>query len=279
MIGITLSGGLGNQMFQYAAAYSLARRCGTDVAVNTSDYWHAKKYQKFELWRFPSINLKPISRAKAVTLQILLRGRLISAPTPTYVRESLGFDRAFFECGNGSQLCGYFQSIKYFGKHLSDLRSALSLKQFLLPSAARALDQFTCGREVVSVHVRRGDYLQLPIFQLNSDQYYKDAIGFFDKNALFIVISDDLTWCRSHPAFRKKNVYFLSDLGIECTAAIQEMALMSCCNHNIIANSTFSWWAGLLNTSENKKVVMPRQWLAQYTADQCGLSVPGWTQV
>ena len=78
--------------------------------------------------------------------------------------------------------------------------------------------------------------------------------------------------------FRAPDILFLSDLDIECTDGIGEMAMMSMCSHHIIANSTFSWWAAYLNTNPNKRVVMPRQWLAAHDADECGIDVPGWMQ-
>ena len=158
MIGVKLSGRLGNQMFQYAAAFSLAKRHRTEIVLDTSNYWSSQKHSEFELWRFPTLGLRPISRVEGFTKHLLLKSRAIRTRKPTFYKESLGFEPSFFDCPDGTQLYGYFQSVRYFESHQGDIKKTFSLERFAPYAAQRSLRNQLRKREIVSIHVRRGDY-------------------------------------------------------------------------------------------------------------------------
>ena len=108
--------------------------------------------------------------------------------------------------------------------------------------------------ETCSIHVRRGDYLGLnghhPVCDL---EYYNKSINLFDKNTKFLVFSDDIKWCQEN--FKGENFIFISG-----NRDFIDIWLMSLCQNNIIANSTFSWWGAWLNQNINKKVIAPSKW-------------------
>jgi len=108
--------------------------------------------------------------------------------------------------------------------------------------------------ETVSLHIRRGDYLRTqdhhPVCSLD---YYMDALSKFrDKEYKFIVFSDDVDWCRNN--FNEDFIF------TEGNTDYEDMWLMSLCDHNIIANSSFSWWGAWLNDNPNKRVIAPKKW-------------------
>ena len=111
----------------------------------------------------------------------------------------------------------------------------------------------------VSLHVRRGDYLNLKNIGVLDVDYYKQAVAYIRKNVekpTFYIFSDDLDWC-------KKSLGFLDDcIYVDRTETeIDDLKLMSCCQHNIIANSSFSWWGAWLNKNPKKTVIAPKSWL------------------
>lgn len=143
---------------------------------------------------------------------------------------------------------GYFQSEKYFSHCRQDIVNA-----FQIP--------YKKAEGFVSIHVRRADYLQYadkhpPV----TYEYIKEAVLMFIEKGYksFVVCSDDLKWCRV--MFKGLEVYGAVFSYSSTNDPIQDLALMSCCEHNIISNSSFSWWAGWLNQNEDKIVVAPKIW-------------------
>ena len=109
-------------------------------------------------------------------------------------------------------------------------------------------------KNVVSLHVRRGDYLLLSNFHHNLESsYYKNAINQFPIDTKYLVFSDDINWCKT--IFDGDEYIF-----VENQSDIMDLYLMSLCKHNIIPNSTFSWWAAFLNKNNNKKIIVPSIW-------------------
>ena len=136
----------------------------------------------------------------------------------------------------------YFQDIKWFEEH------EVLVKQYFSNGIGM--------RDEVSIHVRRGDYLDFQdIYQnLSKTDYYERAIMEFPKDTKFIVFSDDIEWCKTCPAFQGPQFTFS-----EGRNEIDDFNLMASCHHNILANSTFSWWAAYLNKHTDKIVICPKQ--------------------
>jgi hypothetical protein len=144
---------------------------------------------------------------------------------------------------DGLTLFGYFQSERYFDDFADDIRKEFTFKD--------SID--STGEGVVAVHVRRGDYTTLqdhhPLCTLD---YYKRAMDMFEGHS-FLVFSDDIDWCR-------ENIKGPKVMYSEENSAARDLQLMASCDHNIIANSSFSWWGAWLNENQDKKVVAPKQW-------------------
>ncbi len=156
------------------------------------------------------------------------------------------FEEISYE-GGALQLSGYFQTEKYFKQYRNEITKVFGFKWEPI-------------KNKVSLHVRRGDYVQGTPFEPIEMDYITSAINYFREKGYFsfVVFSDDIDWC-------KKNVN--SNLFTDCTMEYSEgqsefsdMHHMQCCEHNIIANSTFSWWGAWLNQNPDKIVVAPTKW-------------------
>ena len=280
MIRVQLQGRLGNQMFQYATALSLARRHGVGVEVDVTSYMHPRQRAAFELWRFQRLGLVPISITAALTSQVKRRLLVERAPAVTFRMQGLGFDNMVTTLPDGSVLQGWFQSERYFPGVAGEIRALFDLSAFRLPRGEQQLSRLRRQGEVVALHVRRGDYVGTEMFDVGLTSYYAAAIERMraTSDRTFLVFSDDIAWCREQLIFKGEHFEFL-DREHETTPPVHEMALMACCDHHIISNSTFAWWAAWLATSSRRAVILPRQWLSRYDAEQCGLSFPGWIEL
>tara|TARA_B100000963_G_scaffold349520_1_gene358671 strand:+ start:824 stop:2344 length:1521 start_codon:yes stop_codon:yes gene_type:complete len=148
-------------------------------------------------------------------------------------------------------LNGYFQSYKHFEDSQNEIKDMLNIDQL----KAHVIKKYGDFSDYVSLHVRRGDYIKLSEFHnVLCIEYYKKAMSQFEKDVKFLVFSDDLAWCKANMPFVER-VKFVS-----CDYDYEEMLLMSTCKSNIIANSTFSWWAAWLNNNDNKVVIYPEKW-------------------
>ncbi len=159
---------------------------------------------------------------------------------------------------------GFWQTEKYFLpiekdiRRLFAFRPTLSEKSAAVQSALQAQEPASLS---ASIHVRRGDFLHVKSFQVCTETYYNNAISYVLKNhsvSAFYVFSDDMDWCRKNLDFCGTKTIFVDwNIGAD---SWQDMALMSLCRCNIIANSSFSWWAAWLNDNSDKKVIAPSIW-------------------
>jgi len=209
-------GWLGNQMFQYAAAYALSLRAGTPCA-------------------FPSNtpNLHKVFNLSA---------KKKSDPAPTYFEESFSYSPLPVPEGD-IKLHGYFQSEKYFADYADEIRKEFTFrKKMKAPSTS-----------MVSIHVRRGDYLNLSDHHpVCTSEYYEEAMSKFN-GCNFLIFSDDKRWCLKN--FNKENC----KISLNSDPA-EDLQLMSLCDHHILANSSFSWWGAWLGRNKDKKVIAPKDW-------------------
>lgn len=161
-------------------------------------------------------------------------------------------------------LLGYFQSEKYFSDFKQDIHSLFTPKN---------LDKISEQKNKVSIHVRRTDYLKFPNHHPTMTmQYYEKAMSLFDAGTTFVVCSDDINWCKKR--FIGSRFEFSDNKD-----PILDLILQIKCGHNIIANSSFSWWGAWMN--KNNKVIAPKKWfgpaLAQH--DTKDLYPNGWILV
>lgn len=271
MIRIFFRGGLGNQMFQYAAGYQLARIHKTELCFDTSWYHYPVK-RKFLLRRF-GIQAPEIKSAMSFMAVCAFKQpwQKIFKVLPVYSAPDAVFDSAFFGLGPDCMLFGWFTSKKYFKDVESDIREAFSFEHIVLPQAAMENRTRIKESNAVAVHVRRGDYLKHPELNVCTESYYKRAIEHMKsrlEKPVFFFFSDDIEWCKS--VFTGKDA-----VDGETPAAIADplidLLLMSSCNHHIISNSTFAWWGAWLGKNSDQIVIAPDPWFA---ADISGKDIP-----
>jgi hypothetical protein len=151
-------------------------------------------------------------------------------------------------------LRGYFQSEKYFKHNRKEILDLFSPIPQINTLFEKKYKDIIHKDGVVSVHIRRGDYLKFSDFHANiGSEYYTKAMSSFPSNTTFVFFSDDIEWCKE--TFKgDQNVF------IEKQDDVLDLYLMSKIKNNIIANSSFSWWAAWLNENEEKKVIAPKVW-------------------
>ena len=173
------------------------------------------------------------------------------------------FEKEILDLSGDVYINGYWQSEKYF---LNIKSLIIDEFQVHAPLAGKNKDMAhrIQNTESVSIHIRRGDYVSNPVFSsvigICSLDYYKKAIDFFNASLrlpLYYIFSDDIEWARAN--LKKENTFIYVDHNNE-TNCSEDLRLMSLCKHNIIANSSFSWWGAFLNQNIKKKVVAPKIW-------------------
>lgn len=276
MIVVRLMGGMGNQMFQYAAARALSLRLGRDLCYDLSYLCHAAEgtVRRFELDHFRCqgkpldglANLRFGSRSGA-PLHHRLLARLISSIQPhrLYEEPSIMFDPAAQSLPDNTVLTGRFQSPHYFDGFEATLREDFRLATDL-SAEGQALITAVRQRTSIGVHVRRTDYVDSAayrnVIQALPLEYYQKALdqirSEIGKDATIYVISDDIAWCRSQPTFSQCDEFV--DLSYTPHPHIEEFAVLSSCQHFVISNSTFAWWAAWLAPDRNKTVIAPTRW-------------------
>ena len=267
-------GGLGNQMFQYAAGRGLSLARGVPLYIDIADFRGYHLHQGFELERVFSCAIsyaesehrravlglqasriirRAIARPK---LRFMHSHHLIVEPTFNYWP---GITDVTLPC----YLQGYWQSERYFAKEANAIRADFVFRNHLSGKNI-AVASHISGLNSVSLHVRRGDYASNP--KSNSQHgtcslaYYDEAIRYMCGHVAspsFIIFSDDLNWAKANLRIKAPCLYIAHNRGGE---SYNDMHLMSLCRHHIIANSSFSWWGAWLNPRKGKTVVAPRSW-------------------
>ena len=258
-------GGLGNVMFIVANCFALSKKYKVKLRFYcNANVWRDGKrrmiqcYKMFEKFDIDCVN----NRKSGITFR-----------EPYFFYESITLDRRIHNC-----VYGYFQSYKYFDAYKSEFIKMLNnpykdevdhlLTEYLLkqmanndgksespPRPSKKIQQL----EFVSIHVRRTDYLALSDIHLNLDiAYYEEAISHFSKEkSIFLIFSDDVEFIQREPLFKNLvNKYIITDDQDDEYC----FWLMAACDHNIIANSSYSWWASYINSNPNKLVVSPSKW-------------------
>jgi hypothetical protein len=276
MIISQIIGGLGNQMFQYAAGRALSLERNQPLLLDIARFAGYGLHQGFELER---VFLRQVKIAtKAEVYSILgwqsLPGikRVLARPCMTaFLRDGFVVEPHFHywpeinQVPNDCYLVGHWQSEKYFQKHSSKIRADFTFKLPLSGKNADIAEQI--GRvNAVSLHVRRGDYVKNPkttaTHGLCSLDYYHTAIRYIYETVeqpYFFIFSDDMAWVKEHLKIDAPCQYVDHNQGKE---SFNDMHLMSLCKHHIIANSSFSWWGAWLNSSPEKIVIAPNKWFA-----------------
>jgi len=254
-IDIGTNGRYGNQMFQYAAMIGIATKQGLNYGVDYKKNGDSQTWDKF--------HTDNTYLQLAVNKPFNLSAPQVDVEYPTINEGGFNFNETLFHTGDNVKLRGYFQTVKYF-EHCQDLiRKEFTFKKEITDVSNQFLENKR-DHETVSIHVRRCDYLKYTWHGICDIQYYTKAITnhFSDKSYNFIVITDDIAWCKS--TFVGNNNFSISESGNQFV----DMSIMSMCDHHIIANSTFSWWGSWLNNNPNKKIVAPATWFREHLSKQ-----------
>ena len=282
MIISQVIGGLGNQMFQYAAGRALSVELGQPLRLDIANFAEYGLHHGFELKRV--FHCKVDTATKADVQKILgwqsLPGirRVLSRPSMALFRHDAFVVEPHFpywpdinKVPRNCYLVGYWQSEKYFAKQMSNIRSDFIFKP---PLSNKNMDLAGQIAQVnaVSLHVRRGDYFSNPKTNIahgvcNLD-YYKAAVQHIAakvEHPSFFIFSDDIEWAKKNLKMNFHHHFIDHNQGLE---SYNDMHLMSLCRHHIVANSSFSWWGAWLNSHTDKIVVAPKQWFANYKNTQ-----------
>ncbi|NOT76819.1 MAG: alpha-1,2-fucosyltransferase [Cyclobacteriaceae bacterium] len=268
MIIVRLRGGLGNQLFQYAAGSALAEHYKTELTLDLYTYTK-HPYRKFELSKF-NIDAREATRkeihqftgSNPIIRYLNKRENYFRCPT-VFVQPHYHFYPDFLSLPSNLYLSGYWQSEKYFESISEKIRLQFS-PSLPLDSKNEGMKMKMQTENSIAVHVRRGDYgaetkHSSSFFKVLPMDYYQKAISKMNseiEQPIYYFFSDDSEWARKN--FTNMNAVFVDhNKGNE---SYKDLLLMSACKHNIIANSTFSWWGAWLNRNSEKKIIAPQQW-------------------
>ena len=293
MIVVTLQGGLGNQMFQYATARCLGNKLSRKVYFDTSflelnnqsnDNFTARSY---ELDIFKNISQNFVEKKGTKRFRKRKDWKFINPflfkNYRTYEEPHFNFDSSFFSLEPPVAIKGYFNSEDYF-REIKDI----IIKDFQFPqlkstdSSNIALNAII-NNPSVAVHIRRGDYLKPKVNSFHgvcSLDYYNRAIDFFlqkNPNSTFFCFTDDPVWVKEN-LLRDNKSYFLIQENIG-KDSWKDMYLMTQCKNHIIANSTFSWWGAWLSVNTNNYVIAPQSWFNEKTIDTKDLIPNSWMRM
>lgn len=247
---VRISGGLGNQMFQYAFYTSLLNK-GKNVALDLSWYNYYSVHNGFELDKVFSVPMRIATPKESRKYgedryDFLHRLKIKLFPPRNFLKQkwlnSLRFQEDLYNYQE-AYYAGYYQSEKYFSSISNEIRRLFIFKTDKMSNDIKNIAKKMQAENSISIHIRRGDYLKFKEYNGICDElYYKEAIKIVDKkivNPIIYIFSDDLEWCKG--IFGKDANYVEGNSG---SKSYLDMYLISCCKHHIIANSSFSWWHG-----------------------------------
>ncbi len=283
MIITRLHGRLGNQMFQYAAGRALADRLGVSLTLDSRG---AELRGEGVLTRVFDLDLAtpdilPPLRQRAPLGYALWRGLGQHLGTGPKLRREvgLGYNPDFVDWSDNSCLHGYWQSERYFAQSAERIR-----RDFTFPEYSNQQNAEMAARigetNAISLHVRRGDYLTLAAHVLCDQAYYEAALaqvldGLKGQPTVY-VFSDDPQWAKENlPLPCDKVVVDFNGADTD----YEDMRLMSLCKHNIIGNSSFSWWAAWLNQTPDRRVAGPAKWFGDPKLNNPDILPPGWLRI
>lgn len=288
-------GGLGNQLFRYAALRYYAGRYGADMRISVEHARYAQSYGYPRPFLLDHFSITVPMRERSLGDRLLLTGKpwlkQVVAPAMKALRTQV-FTQEFNGCHaflrdiplellvKRLHLVGYWHTYMTAEKVEEELRSELAFRKPAEGKNLEVLEQIRGSRNPVSLHVRRGDStvsatnrVHLPL------EYYLNAIATMKErfdNPTFFVFSDDIGFVKDYLQLDGTTVLVGHN---DDFSAHEDLRLMSSCHHHIIANSTFSWWGAWLNPRHDKTVIAPRQWYVTPDSYFPDLYPPTWTLV
>ena len=229
-------GRLGNQMFQYATLYAVAKQNGYDFGVPYSRVNSSDEFKKFYLPEIFSLSAKDSSEMSV---------------TKRFQEKYHHFDPDLLSILDNTDIFGYFQTEKYFINFKEEIKKEFSFFEKTKNFCESFKKSLPSNKKIISIHVRRGDYLKIShIHPPCSINYYQKAINYFDKNSFFLLFSDDMPWCVEN--FKGDKYSFFQN------NHHTSLCMMSLCDGHIISNSSYSWWGAWLGNVD--VVIAPKNW-------------------
>jgi|688.fasta_scaffold00095_78 hypothetical protein len=258
MIIVKVQGGLGNQLFQWAYGYSLSKE--HEVYFDVSFYYSSENIGVVVDKRNLELNKIINTPINFLTQEVVEK---LKNKNITIINDNFSYTDIVFDKNEIYFLNGYWQSEKFFKNHREDILASIQLPAFK-----------DCDfKNSCSLHIRRGDYLNLrdihPILPVN---YYEKALEILNPSGNVFIFSDDIEWC-------KKNITHSNSIFIDGNSNIEDLAQMSNCKDNIIANSSFSWWGAWLNRNLNKRIICPKEWFGSNNSDDKDIRPENWVQI
>jgi len=270
MIIVKFTGGLGNQMFQYAFGKACSLKARVPLFLDLA--WYKSKKRKFLLGELRvSYDMSSESSLRVGAMKLIRRPRIF--------KDAGFFEERNMEAAGNAFLEGSWESYRYFDSIADDIKKEFVLKK---PSGRFIELSRSIPPDSIAVHVRRGDYLIPHGKYLNNAEYYDKGVEHILKvramnDPLVMIFSDDPEWCRQElRSLAGRPTEIFSE---RLASDAEELALMSLYGNNVISNSTFSWWAAYLNPHPDKIVVMPENWYTEKERNERyldGMKAPGW---
>lgn len=268
-------GRLGNQMFQYAALYSISKKYNLKFVLNTT------ALQIYKCFKLPaevsSKHNNDFVLPHGLQSDIIKNTYSIDIKTEEQncIFLNTAFDIDFYETNHDNKsLVGFFQNYKYFIDFQDNIRNEYIFKDKYINIVKFYFNQRFPDSKVISLHIRRSDYLNSYFLNCLDLQYYKNALKYFKESLPVLIFSDDPSWCREQDLFKHERFFIINSQD-----TYVDLCMMSMCNYHIIANSTYSWWGSWLAKSE--KTICPKQWFQPYASflDSDGLRLPNWISI
>ena len=256
-------GRLANQMFQYASLKGIARNRGYEFSIPPANVFGKRDpvVATAELNIYDVFGLDKKNKVGLIPNQVLME-RMHT------------FDAELFEnCPDNIDIFGYYQTQKYF-EHIEDeIREDFTFDSELIKSCKEFLEYTYVFRDVIALHIRRGDYVSNPNHPSQSMEYYQRGLEMLPDLDV-IVFSDDAEWCKQQEIFSSDR-FSIS----EGNTTDADLCLMSMCQYHVIANSSFSWWGAWL--AKSKKVIAPKNWFGGdcVNKDVSDMEFANWTWI
>jgi len=295
MIIVQLTGGLGNQMFQYALGRVLSHKNSDKLTLDLSNYNPffntMDTIRSFELDIF-NLKYEEASRSELVRLSdsnpiinfinSIFKTKINPFPVGFTPEIAHKFQRQVLQLKGSIYLRGYWQTEKYFKDYRDLIRNEFKFTK-KTGSRNKVVLADIKRTNSVSVHVRRGDYVNIKTTKAFhgtcGPNYYLRSASYIEKNIInpiYYVFSDDPEWCKNNLKLSGRTVIIDHNKGND---GWMDMWLMSNCKHNIIANSSFSWWGAWLNENSSKIVITPKIWFKDKTVDTEDLVPSSWIKL
>lgn len=273
---VKLTGGLGNQFFQYAAAAAIASRTDADIEIDDSFYRrHHKRHRALEITDFP-ISGRLIKDQRSSFLRGLKSSwdSIAGNGLKAYREPHLHFDTGSLKLQAPISIQGYFQSERYFQAIAPSIRQQFRVPRPMNPKVLAIGDKL---HEAATLHIRRGDYVlsekNRSIYAQCTLEYYRTAVECLPSDVPVYVLSDDMDWVRRNFKIPQRLTF------PESETAMEDLWLMTQARHHVIANSTFSWWGAWLADATDGLKIAPRKWFCDDAINDLDLVPAHWLRL